>query len=60
MVSRIGKPVAEPVILQIGIAPRDGFPVAELKDRIDEIAADQMDGIAGLIDDFVDGKIDVF
>ena len=34
MVSRIGKPVAEPVILQIGIAPRDGFPVAELKDRI--------------------------
>jgi S-adenosylmethionine synthetase len=60
MVSRIGQPVAEPAIVQIAIATRDGFPLAELKRQIDEIAADQMHCIAGLVDDFVDGKIDVF
>jgi S-adenosylmethionine synthetase len=60
MVSRIGQPVAEPAIVQIAIATRDGFPLAELKRQIDEIAADQLHCIAGLVDDFVDGKIDVF
>jgi S-adenosylmethionine synthetase len=60
MVSRIGKPVAEPAILQIGIATRDEFPIAELKGQIDEIAADQLHRVPALIDDFVDGKIDVF
>jgi S-adenosylmethionine synthetase len=60
LVSRIGQPVAEPAIVQIAIATQDGFPLAELKRQIDEIAADQMHCIAGLVDDFVDGKIDVF
>ena len=60
MVSRIGKPVAEPAVVQIAIATRDGFPLAGLKGQIDEIASDQMCSIAGLVDDFVDGKIDVF
>lgn len=60
MVSRIGKPVTEPAVLQIAIATRDGFPIAELEVRIDEIATDHVSRIPGLIDDFVDGRIDVF
>src|SRR5262249_45153830 len=60
MVSRIGRPVTEPAVLQIAIATRDATPIAELTDRIDEIAADHIHRIPTLIDDFVDGKIDVF
>ena len=60
MVSQIGKPVTEPAALQIAVATRDRLPIAELKGRIDEIAADQMSRIPDLIEDFVDGRIDVF
>jgi S-adenosylmethionine synthetase len=60
MVSQIGKPVTEPAALQIGIATRDRFPIAELKCKVDEIAADNMNHIPDLIDHFVDGKIDIF
>jgi S-adenosylmethionine synthetase len=60
MVSRIGRPVAEPAVVQIGIATRDGVPVTDLEGQIDEVAADHMHRIPALVDDFVDGKIDVF
>jgi S-adenosylmethionine synthetase len=60
MVSRIGKPVTEPAVLQFAIATRDGVPVAPFQDQIDEIAADHMHRLSDLVDDFVDGKIDVF
>ncbi len=60
MVSRIGAPVNEPAILQIGIAGRDGAAITELQGRIDDIAADQLSRIPDLIDDFVEGRIDVF
>jgi S-adenosylmethionine synthetase len=60
MVSRIGKPVAEPDLIQIAIATRDGFPVALLEGRIDEIAADRMRCVPDLIEDFIDGRIVVF
>jgi S-adenosylmethionine synthetase len=60
MVSQIGRPVTEPAVLQIGIATRDGVPIAGLHGQIDDIAADQLRRIPGLIDDFVDGRIAVF
>ncbi len=60
MVSQIGKPVTEPAVLQIGIATRDRFPIAELECKIDEIATDNINRVPDLIDHFVDGKIDVF
>lgn len=60
MLSRIGTPVAEPAVLQIGIATHEGVPIAELQGRIDDVAADQLSRIPTLIDDFVDGRIDVF
>jgi S-adenosylmethionine synthetase len=60
LVSRIGKPVAEPALLQVAIATREGFPVALLKGRIEEIAADHLRRVPDLIEDFVDGRIVVF
>jgi S-adenosylmethionine synthetase len=60
MVSQIGRPVTEPALVQVGVATRDGLPSADLKQRIDEIAAHHMNCIPGLIDDFVEGKIGVF
>jgi S-adenosylmethionine synthetase len=60
MVSRIGRPVTEPAIVQMAVATRDGFPLSGLKNRIDEIANHHMGSIPGLIDDFVEGEIDVF
>ena len=60
MVSRIGKPVAEPAVLQIAIATRDGSPVAELECKINEIATNNINRVPDLVDHFVDGEIDVF
>jgi S-adenosylmethionine synthetase len=60
MVSQIGRPVTEPALIQVGVAARDGLPGADLKPLIDEIAAHHLNCIPGLVDDFVEGKIDVF
>jgi S-adenosylmethionine synthetase len=60
MVSQIGQPVTEPAVLRIAIATRDGVPAAAIEHRIDQIADDQFGRTHGLIDDFVEGKVDVF
>ncbi len=60
MVSRIGIPVSQPALLQIKIATRDAIPTVQLQNRIDEIAADRLAHIPGLIDDFVAGEVEIF
>ena len=60
MVSQIGQPVTEPVVLQAEITTRDGRPAAELETQVDEIAADHMSRVPDLINEFVDGTIDLF
>jgi S-adenosylmethionine synthetase len=60
MVSQIGRPVTEPAVLRIGIATCDGVPPAAIEHRIDHIATDQLGRIRSLVDDFIEGKVDVF
>ena len=60
MASRIGNPVYRPALLQIKIATRDGIPIAQVQNRIDEIAADRLAHIPRLVDDFVEGRIEIF
>jgi S-adenosylmethionine synthetase len=60
MVSRIGAPISEPAMLQIRLATRAHYPVAELKQRVEEIAADRIARIPRLVDDFVAGRIDLY
>jgi S-adenosylmethionine synthetase len=60
MVSSIGAPVSEPAIMQIRLATRNGAPAAGLRTRVEEVAADQLASIPGLVDAFVDGRIELF
>jgi S-adenosylmethionine synthetase len=60
MVSQIGTPVSRPTMLQIRLATRQGIPVAQLRKRVEEIAADRLAYIPRLVDDLVAGTIDVF
>jgi S-adenosylmethionine synthetase len=60
MVSRIGAPISQPAMLQIRLSTRERYPVTELKQRVEEIAADSIARIPLLVDDFVAGRIDLF
>jgi S-adenosylmethionine synthetase len=60
MVSQIGTPVSRPTVLQIKLATRQDVPVAQLRKRIEEIAADRLAYAPRLVDDFVAGTINVF
>lgn len=60
MVSKIGAPVATPAMLQIKLATRDGIPLAQLSERIEEIAVVRLAHIPYLVDDFVAGTVGLF
>ncbi len=60
VVSRIGLPVNEPAFLQVKLATRDGVPPAQLRARVEEIAADRLARIPSLVDAFVAGEIELF
>jgi S-adenosylmethionine synthetase len=60
MVSSIGAPVSEPAIMHIKLATRTGAPADGLRPRVEEIAADRLGSIPGLVDAFVAGRIELF
>lgn len=60
MVSQIGAPVTNPVIVAIKLGTRAGYPVAELRDRVEDIAADRIARIPDLVDEFVAGVVELF
>jgi S-adenosylmethionine synthetase len=60
MVSSIAAPVSEPAIMHIKLATRNGAPADGLRTRVEEIAADRLASIPGLIDAFVAGTIELF
>jgi S-adenosylmethionine synthetase len=60
MVSRIGAPVNRPALMQVRLATTDELPVAQLKQRVQEIAADHLSRFPKLIDDCIAGTIEVF
>jgi S-adenosylmethionine synthetase len=60
IVSSIGAPVSEPAIMHIKLATRNGAPADGLRSRVEEVAADRLASIPGLVDAFVAGTIDLF
>jgi S-adenosylmethionine synthetase len=60
LVSRIGHPVTAPAILQVKLAPRNGGPVTQFKQQIEEVVTDRLSRVTKLIDDFIAGTIEVF
>jgi S-adenosylmethionine synthetase len=60
MLSSIGAPVSEPAIMHIKLATWNGGPADGLKARVEEVAADRLASIPGLVDAFVAGTIELF
>ncbi len=60
MVSRIGSPITHPCVVHIRLTTHDGAPVDSFAIRTREIAASCLARVPQLIDDFVNGKIEVF
>ncbi len=60
MVSRIGSPVAEPAIVQVKLATRDGLPVDRVRREVEGVVSDHLARLPALVDDFVPGRIGVF
>jgi S-adenosylmethionine synthetase len=60
IVSRIGSPVTEPSVVQVRLATRDGEPADGLRRSIEDIVASSLRSIPTRVEDFLDGKIDVF
>lgn len=58
--SRIGDPITGPVVLEPMIATHGGFLADQLRGCIEDIAVDQLRNIAGITDDFIEGKIRLF
>jgi S-adenosylmethionine synthetase len=58
--SRIGRPLASPMVLHVKMATEDGHPVESLRQKVEDVTASCLGRIPGLIDDFVDGTIRVF
>jgi S-adenosylmethionine synthetase len=60
LVSQIGAPVTKPHIVDIRIGTIDDEPVEPLRGRIAEIARAELDGIAGLWQEIVDGEVRLY
>ncbi|HUI95575.1 MAG TPA: methionine adenosyltransferase [Xanthobacteraceae bacterium] len=60
MVSRIGRPVTDPALVEVKIATRDARPAAALASRIEALVSERLARIPGLVDGFVAGTIGVF
>jgi S-adenosylmethionine synthetase len=60
MVSSVGAPVSEPALMHIKLTTRNGAPADGLRSRVEEIAAERLASIPGLVDAFVAGTIELF
>jgi S-adenosylmethionine synthetase len=60
MVSSVGAPVNEPALMHIKLTTRNGAPADGLRSRVEEIAAERLASIPGLVDAFVAGTIELF
>jgi S-adenosylmethionine synthetase len=60
LVSRIGRPITEPAVVNVQIAMRDGGPVERLRETIEPIVIEVLTGLPTRVDDFVHGRVDLF
>jgi S-adenosylmethionine synthetase len=60
IVSRIGAPVTSPALMAVNIASHERRSVTELHKHIEAIAVDRLARIPALVDDFVNGTIELF
>jgi S-adenosylmethionine synthetase len=60
IVSRIGEPATSPALTAVNIASHERRSVTELHNHIEAIAVDRLARIPALVDDFVNGTIELY
>jgi S-adenosylmethionine synthetase len=60
LVSRIGVPVTSPSVVYLRLQTRDDIPLDAVQPKAAEIAHDQLGRIRRLVDDFVEGTLDLY
>lgn len=60
LVSQIGRPITEPWLMDIRLSTAGDLPPDALRSRIEEIGARHLASIPHLLDEFIEGEIDLF
>jgi S-adenosylmethionine synthetase len=59
-ICRIGAPVSEPALVNVQLAVRDGLPLDQLKEPVEDLATNQLRRISELTGRLLAGQVDVF
>jgi S-adenosylmethionine synthetase len=60
LLSEIGNPLTEPVMIHLRVSTHDGSPADRLEGRMREITREELQGATVLVDQFVAGGIELF
>jgi S-adenosylmethionine synthetase len=60
LLSRIGRPVNDPVVADVGIRTRDGAPVEAVRRRVLEIVQEGVGAMSALADEILAGRVRLF
>jgi S-adenosylmethionine synthetase len=60
LVSRIGTPINTPALLHLQLQTKDGLPVEQVRLSAEAIASSTLMRTSTLVDEFVDGTIDIY
>ncbi len=59
LLSQIGAPVTEPAVVDIRLRTQDGQPASAISEGVEGIARDKIARIPDMIQDFIDGRINI-
>ncbi len=60
MVGRIGTPISKPPIMHVKLGTKEGAPADRFKDQAAAIAADELNRIPDIVEQFLAGSIEVY
>ncbi len=60
LLSRIGRPVDDPVVADVQVRTRDGAPLERVRDRLEAIVRDRIGRVGSLSDELVAGQVRLF
>jgi S-adenosylmethionine synthetase len=60
LVSRIGTPINRPALLHLQLQMKDGLPVEQVRPLAEAISSHHLGRVSNLVDEFVDGTIDIY
>jgi S-adenosylmethionine synthetase len=60
LVSQIGTPITNPAIVEVKLMTEDGSPIDKFHQRVEEIVATELAYAPKLVDDFINGTVNIF